>query len=128
VTRPLLASLALLGAIAAACSEPPGDVTMGGSQSFTPAEITVAAGETITFVNEGPEVHTVTAYEDELPEGAEYFASGGLPSERTAREQLEDGLIRDGQTFEVTLERPGTYRYFCIPHEQQGMRGSITVE
>jgi plastocyanin len=128
VTRYLLATLALLAALCAACSQPAADVTMGAGQSFDPEGLTVGAGETITFLNDGPEVHTVTAYEDDLPEGADFFASGGFDREQAARDQLEDGLLREGETFEVTLDEPGTYRYFCIPHEQQGMRGTITVE
>lgn len=104
-----------------------GDVTMVQGQQFEPAAITVSAGETITFVSDSPEPHTVTAYEESLPEGAGFFSSGGAPSEEEARSELGEALIKDGGTFEITLETPGTYRYFCIPHESQGMKGTITV-
>jgi hypothetical protein len=30
-------------------------------------------------------------------------------------------------TFSFTFEEPGTYDYFCIPHESLGMIGSVTV-
>jgi hypothetical protein len=30
-------------------------------------------------------------------------------------------------TFSFTFEEPGTYDYFCIPHESMGMIGSVTV-
>ena len=30
-------------------------------------------------------------------------------------------------TFSFTFEEPGTYDYFCIPHEKMGMVGSVTV-
>lgn len=97
-------------------------------QRFEPETITVSAGETVTFVHDDGEQHTVTAVEDSIPDDAEYFASGGFESEREARESLSEGLLAQGETFEVTLEVPGTYEFFCIPHEQSGMRGTIEVE
>jgi plastocyanin len=37
-------------------------------------------------------------------------------------------LIQSGDTFDVTFEQPGTYEYYCIPHESAGMKGTIVVE
>jgi plastocyanin len=70
----------------------------------------------------------VTAYGDSLPDGAEFFASGGASSEQDARDDLSGGLLTEGETFSVTFSEPGTYEYFCIPHEQVGMTGTIIVE
>jgi plastocyanin len=124
---------ALLAAAAAtlvvACSGGGGnDVTMGGGQRFEPATITVAAGEAVTWMNEGSEAHTVTAYEDGIPQGGRYFASGGFASEKAARDNVGSGLLEPGATFGFTFEEPGAYRYFCIPHESSGMRGRVIVE
>ncbi|MGH2736480.1 MAG: cupredoxin domain-containing protein [Actinomycetota bacterium] len=118
---------AVLVLIASACSSSELEVAMA-DQRFEPETITVSVGETVTFVNEDGEQHTVTAVEDSIPDDAEYFASGGFESEREARESLSEGLLAQGETFEVTLEVPGTYEFFCIPHEQSGMRGTIEVE
>lgn len=96
-------------------------------RTFVPATIEVPAGTTVQFVNRSDEAHTVTAQEDVLPEGAEYFASGGFSDEESARAGLADGLIAAGETYSVTFEQPGTYRYFCIPHEDQGMAGTVVV-
>ena len=62
------------------------------------------------------------------PDGTAYFASGGFDSEEDARANLSDGLIDPDETFEVTFDEPGTYDYFCIPHEGSGMKGTIIVE
>jgi plastocyanin len=97
-------------------------------QRFDPANITIKAGETVTWVNESDEAHTVTAYGNEIPEDATYFASGDAPTETEARDSLSEGLLQSGDTFEVTLDRPGTYEYYCIPHESSGMKGTIVVE
>ncbi|RXK51135.1 plastocyanin/azurin family copper-binding protein [Halorientalis pallida] len=32
-----------------------------------------------------------------------------------------------GSTQEVTLDTPGVYDYYCIPHESSGMIGSVIV-
>jgi plastocyanin len=103
-------------------------VEMTSDQAFAPAEITVAAGDTISFKNTSSEAHTVTAYDEEIPDGADYFSSGSLPSEEAARDELAAALIAAGDTYEFTFEEPGTYRYFCIPHEEAGMKGTIVVE
>ena len=100
---------------------------MTRAQAFDPERIEVSAGETVTFTNDSDESHTVTAYSDGVPEGGDYFASGGFDSEDAARSDLSAGLIAPGESFEVTLDGPGTYSYFCIPHEGAGMRGTIVV-
>jgi plastocyanin len=82
----------------------------------------------VTWENPGLIDHTVTRYAEEVPDSTVYFASGGFDSEQTARQNEEDGLIANGQTFEHTFDRPGRYEYFCIPHESAGMTGTIRVE
>lgn len=101
---------------------------MTEGRRFEPQRLTVTVGEEVTWTNESAESHTVTAYEDELPSGADYFASGGASSEVQARDELGQGLLGEGETFEITFDRPGTYSYFCIPHEDVGMLGTIVVE
>ncbi len=119
------ASVALSGC---SPSVEPGTVLMAGGNSFTPAEVTVEVGENLEFRNESGAAHSVTAYDDGVPGGAEYFSSGNFKDEGAAREGVAATLIKPDDSFEIILDEPGTYRYFCIPHESQGMKGSITVE
>jgi len=105
----------------------PGEVVMGADR-FEPEELTVSVGDTVTWSNDSSQVHTVTAYADEIPDGAPYFASGGATDEDDARDDLSAGILEGADTFEVTFDEPGTYRYFCIPHEGVGMTGTIIVE
>lgn len=104
-----------------------GGVDMAGHR-FLPEELSVETGTEVVFTNNSGEAHSVTAYEDALPEGAEYFASGGFETEAEARSNTAGSLLRQGESFSVTLTEPGTYRYFCIPHEESGMVGRIVVE
>jgi amicyanin len=86
------------------------EVSMQNIQ-FDPNEVTVKVGETITFVNNEAVPHDV--HKTSGP--GEDFASG--PS----------GGMQEGDTFDLTLDQPGTYEYVCDVHAP-GMSGSITVE
>lgn len=94
---------------------------------FDPDETTVAPGTTVVWENVGTVGHSVTAYEDEIPEEAEYFASGGFDSEQAARDAYPEGDVPGGESYEYTFEVEGTYGYFCIPHEAAGMVAELTV-
>lgn len=103
-------------------------VAMTDTLGFDPEIVTIPSGGTVKWVNEGDVAHTVTASEDELPDGADYFASGGFDTERAARNNMTDGIIPAGETYEHTFEQPGTYGYYCIPHEGSGMVGTVRVK
>lgn len=98
--------------------------------SFDPETITVTPGTTVVWKNTSSRGHTVTAYEGSLPEGAAYFASGGFETETAARDawtSQKGGIFYGDETFEHTFEVPGTYGYVCLPHERDGMVGSVEV-
>lgn len=94
---------------------------------FDPDAATVAPGTTVVWENVGTIGHSVTAYEDEIPDEAEFFASGGFDSEQAARDAYPEGDIAGGESYEHTFEVEGTYGYFCIPHETAGMVAELTV-
>lgn len=126
----LLIGTFLIALVLSGCSEkarPPGQVGMSSDHAFDPKEITIESGETVTWINDSSEAHTVTALEESIPEGVDYFASGGFSSEDAARDDVGDGLLKEGETFEVTFDVPGTFRYVCLPHEDHGMAGTIVV-
>ena len=131
--KPLMLPLVLLvslGACGGGGDDPAATgphVQMVNGQSFDPGELTVTVGDAVAWTNESSEAHTVTAYEGDVSSG-DYFASGGFTSEEDARSDLSAGLIDPGETFEATFDEPGTYKYFCIPHEGAGMKGTIVVE
>jgi len=105
------------------------DVGMRAS-SFEPARLEVSVGESVVWRNTNSRSHTITAYERQLPEGADYFASGGYDSERAARDAFWNsfgGVLTTGQEFEHTFTVAGQYDYFCVPHEKAGMVGTVVV-
>jgi plastocyanin len=106
------------GGGASTTEQPAGDGGGGGGAQvsmqniqFDPKDISVKAGETITFTNEEAVAHDV--HKTSGP--GDDFASG--PS----------GGMQEGDTFELTLDKPGNYEYVCEVHAP-GMAGSITVE
>ena len=99
--------------------------------SFNPPEITVSVGEEVRWENTSSRAHTITAYEGGIPDGAAFFATGDYESEDAARRAWNDSLgggLEAGERFSHTFEVAGEYQYFCIPHEQGGMRGTVVVE
>ncbi len=78
---------------------------------FTPADLTVKPGETITFTNNESIAHDV--HKTSGP--GKDFASGPA------------GGMQEGDTFELTLDQPGKYEYVCDVHAP-GMAGTITVK
>lgn len=80
-------------------------VTIAGF-AFTPASVTIAAGESVVWTMGGdPEQHTVT------PDVAGAFA--------------DSGILDSGQTFRARFDSPGTYPYHCQLHPF--MKGTVVV-
>lgn len=98
--------------------------------AFDPEQLTVQQGDTVAWQHAAGEPHNVVAYEEEIPEAADYWASGGFDSESAAREGWENGVgaVQEGQSYVKTFETPGEHGYFCVPHEAAGMVGTIVVE
>ena len=122
------AAAAAAGSSGTAAGQTSHTVDMTDGLVFDPDELTIAPGDTVVWETVGTVGHSVTAYEDEIPGDAEYFASGGFDSEQAARNAYPDGDVASGETFEHTFEVEGEYGYFCIPHESAGMVASLTVQ
>lgn len=95
--------------------------------AFTPATVTIHVGDSVGWLNNSEWGHTVTAYEDGIPEEAAFFSTGGYDTEQAARNAWPDGDIEVGESYEHTFEVAGEYEYFCVPHEEE-MVGTVIVE
>jgi plastocyanin len=107
------------GLLVAASSANAATVKMGGDGGelqFVPSALTVASGETVTFVNNAGFPHNLIFDEDNVP--------SGVNAEKLSR---EDYLNAPGEKVEVKLVEKGTYEYYCEPHQGAGMKGVITV-
>lgn len=122
-----------LDATALFSGDPPGDHDVGMTiDSYRPDQLEVESGQTVVFRNTSSHAHTVTAFQDAYPEGAEYWASGGFDSEQEAYDawysSAQGGKLARGDTYEHTFEIPGTYSYYCVPHIEAEMVGEIIVK
>ena len=71
---------------------------------FQPAELTVAAGDTVVWVNKDPFPHTATS------------KAGGFDS----------GEIASGDSWKYSAAKKGDFEYLCTLHPT--MKGTIRVE
>ena len=87
------------------------DIQMGagGNLVFEPNEVTINAGETVTFTN------------GDLPPHNIMFAG---------HEELShpDLAFMSGEQFPVTFSEAGDYEFQCDPHAGAGMKGVIHVK
>ena len=88
---------------------------------FVPAGLTVAVGQTVTWVNRTGAPHNVTRCTPAACNGA----SGGTGTDTTFT--AGDIGAASGATFRHTFTAPGTYVYWCTIHGYALMHGTITV-
>ena len=72
--------------------------------AFTPQDLTIAAGDTVTWVNEG---------------------SAGHSAWESAGDAFDTGIIRRGNSASLTFTSAGQFNYRCRPHGN--MTGTITI-
>ena len=99
----------------------PATVTMTDGLQFEPARVTVPAGATVLWRNDGAAPHTVTTD----PTRAKTAGNVQVPA---GAEPFESENLAPGQTFAQRLTVAGEYRYVCRIHEESGMVGIVTVE
>jgi plastocyanin len=95
-------------------------VDMNDQLTFVPKRIEVSVGEEVTWRNVGKVGHTVTADRSKA-------ADPSLVSIPAGTRPWDSGFVMEGQSFSRRFDKPGTYRYICIPHEGAGMVGTVMV-
>jgi len=93
-------------------SIPEGSGTPGCDETnecYIPFNVSVSAGEEITWSNDDSAAHTVTS---------------GMPADGPDG-NFDSSLFMSGDTYSVTLDQAGEYPYFCMVHPW--MIGNITV-
>ena len=80
-----------------------GSVTISDFK-FSPKTVTVNEGDSVTFTNDGPTVHTATAEDG----------------------SFDTGNLNAGDSDTVTFDSAGTIAYICTPHPF--MKGTVVVQ
>ena len=81
----------------------------GGMLVFEPCEVTINVGDTVTFTNNELPPHNVMI--EDHPEISH-----------------NDLAFVAGESFDITFEQAGDYKFQCDPHAGAGMTGVIHVE
>jgi len=100
-------------------------VEMTDQFRFSPADLTITVGETVTWINTSSMPHTSTDDPAQNPVASTHPEFSQLPDGADA---WDSGLLQPGESFSHTFTVAGTYHYFCLPHALSGMLGTITVE
>jgi len=95
--------------------------SMTNTLKFTPQTLTVHVGDTVVWKNGSALSHTVT----DVPKLASKTGDATVPK---GAKPFNSGYIDPGQSYSHTFTVPGTYHYFCIPHEATGMTGVVIVK
>ena len=88
--------------------------------AFTPTELTVPAGTTVTWRSQEPIGHTVTSGEATGVDPATGLRGGEQPDGR-----FDAPLASTGATHSFRFTSPGTYTYYCAIHK--GMNARVVV-
>jgi len=94
---------------------------------FRPASVSAHVGDVVRFVSVSGAPHNVSFWEDSIPAGAAATLQRNM--QRTMGTLSGVLLTEPNETYTVSLAglRPGTYRYYCLPHLALKMVGRITV-
>ena len=103
----LLAMMVVGLALATSSSAAPASVSMAAGW-FNPQTVTVAVGETVTWVNDDTVGHVV------------------VTTSAVTTNTFYSGVVAVGASFSWTPTTPGTYPYYCTIHP--GMNGTAVVE
>ncbi len=86
---------------------------------FTPANVAIASGGTVTWKNTTVAPHSVSRCST-----AACGVSGGTGTDTG----FGSGFLSNLQTYSFTFHKTGTYTYYCMVHGYAVMHGTITVD
>jgi plastocyanin len=89
-------------------TQPAGNTVTLQNFAFNPQNITIAVGDSVTWINKDSANHTVTG--DKAGSGDDF----------------DSGSFASGAEFKHTFTQAGTYPYHCSIHTN--MKGTVTVQ
>ena len=104
LTNPALAAEHVIKEI----SDPAGD----RPYYFSPDNLTIQPGDTVTFLNAQEDTHDVMFIN--VPKGVDAMIMSPMHK-------------KEGDKWSYTFSVPGTYQFHCHPHEALGMKGTLIV-
>ncbi len=95
---------------------------------FSPANITIKAGDGIRWTMVSGAPHNVAFDPATVPAAAKAQLMANMPNQIS--ELSGPMMINANETYSISFANipAGTYNYFCTPHLAMNMRGVITVQ
>jgi plastocyanin len=118
--KELLVFIAVMSLAGLAGAVPGVTVRMTSRDAFVPKTLTIKVGDTVVWENDSPGVHTVT-------DNSAFASAKQDASVPAGTEPFNSGPVEAGKQYSHTFTAPGTYKYFCVPHEADGMVGTVIV-
>lgn len=95
-------------------------IDMTNQLTFSPERVEIRVGDRVTWRNTSDIVHTATCDPDQAADPSNVSLPAGAAA-------WDSGILTSGSEFSRVFDVPGEYRYICLPHEPQGMFGTIVV-
>ncbi len=80
---------------------------------FTPEELTIKAGDSVTWLNDDSADHNLAFY-------------GARPAGAPTKKKPQD--MRVGEEYTLVFDQTGIFEYVCKIHRRQDMKGVIIVK
>lgn len=102
-------------------------ITQDGKQLFDPVDLTIQVGDTVSWVAVSGS-HNVGFWADSIPKGAAEVLRKAMPD--TIAPLLGPRKPTKGDTYDIvfTGAPKGLYKYYCKPHLQKMMVGTLTIK
>jgi len=100
----------------------------GKTYHFTPAALTIKAGDVVNFHNTSGGPHNVAFWADSIPAGAAAVLGANMPDQMQPLSGTM--LVVQDAVYSISFAGApeGEYKYYCLPHLAMGMRAVITVD
>jgi plastocyanin len=110
-----------LAAASSAFAAPAVTVKMSDTPpKFIPEKVSIKAGQTVEWVNNAATLHSVDADPSMVQNSKDVVLPAGA-------KPFDSGFMQPGVKYDHTFTTPGVYKYTCVPHEADGMKGEVDV-
>ena len=102
-------------------------ITQDGKQLFEPENLTIQQGDTVEWLAVSGS-HNVGFYIDSIPAGAEVVLKKAMPDQIAPLLGERKPVKGDKYVVAFTGAPKGSYRYYCKPHINKKMFGTLTIQ
>ena len=103
-------------------------VVEGTTYKFSPAELTIKAGDVVVYKNVSGGPHNVAFWADSIPAGAAAVLDAAITDKMGPLSSALIAAPGDSLVVSFAGAPAGVYHFTCTPHMAMGMHGKISVQ